>query len=135
MPIEDEVDLGLLESNEPEDLSYAAMFAHTLSLGKDSMQTPQKMKESLQWNSGISADPIVQPPSAGQVSLQQVPTAWSDLFHLPVCNLLAALKAVETSYLHSVLLVGQCTDILPSCAGAWLTCFASQALPWASLTA
>ena len=70
VPIEEELDLALLESNEPEDLSYAAMFAHTLNMGKDGMQTPQKMKESLQCNSAISADPIVQPPSAGQVALQ-----------------------------------------------------------------
>ena len=69
VPIEEEVDLALLENNEPEDLSYAAMFAHTLNLGQDSMHTPQKLKESLQWNSAASADPIVQPPSAGQVHL------------------------------------------------------------------
>lgn len=73
VPIEEEVDLGLLESNEPEDLSYAAMFAHTLNLGKDSMQTPQKMKESLQWGSAASADPIVQPHSIGQVVQQYAP--------------------------------------------------------------
>lgn len=68
VPIEEEVDLAMLESNEPEDLSYAAMFAHTLNIGKDSLESPpQKGRESSQWNSAATADPIVQPPSAGQV--------------------------------------------------------------------
>lgn len=69
VPIEDEVDIALL-SNEPEDLSYAAMFAHTLNIGKDSLQTPpHKAKDSLQWSSQPTADPIVQAPNAGQVGL------------------------------------------------------------------
>ena len=62
-PIEEEVDLALLETNEAEDLSYAAMFANTLNLGKESLETPQKTQDGLQW----SSDPIVQPPSTGQV--------------------------------------------------------------------
>ena len=62
-PIEEEVDLALLESHEAEDLSYAAMFANTLNIGKESLETPQKAQDSLQWTS----DPIVQPPSTGQV--------------------------------------------------------------------
>ncbi len=71
VPIGEEVDLALLESDEPEDLSYAAMFAHQLNIGKDSSQMPpQKAKESSQWKSAPTADPIVQPPSAGQVLLQ-----------------------------------------------------------------
>ncbi len=78
MPIEEEVDLALLGNDEPEDLSYAAMFAHTLKLG-DSMQTPQKLKESLQWNSAATADPVVQPPSAGQVWIPDSPTVLVDI--------------------------------------------------------
>ena len=62
-PIEEEVDLALLETHEAEDLSYAAMFANTLNIGKESLETPQKAQDGLQW----SSDPIVQPPSTGQV--------------------------------------------------------------------
>lgn len=102
MPIEEEVDLALLDNNEPEDLSYAAMFAHTLNLGKDSMHTPQKMKENLQWNSAISTDPIVQPPSAGQVPLQCLPTVWSHLSRLAPCLYLALLRIVEHRHLPNV---------------------------------
>ena len=82
MPIEEEVDLALLGNDEPEDLSYAAMFAHTLKLG-DSMQTPQKLKESLQWNSAATADPVVQPPSAGQVWIPDSPTVLVDILLSP----------------------------------------------------
>ena len=63
LPIQEELDLALLETNEAEDLSYAAMFANTLSIGKESQETPQKTQDGLQW----SSDPIVQPPSTGQV--------------------------------------------------------------------
>ena len=63
LPIEEEVDLALLDTNEAEDLSYAAMFANTLNIGKESLETPQKTQDGLQW----SSDPIVQPPSTGQV--------------------------------------------------------------------
>ena len=86
MPIEEEVDLTLLGNYEPEDLSYAAMFAHTLKLG-ESMQTPQKLKDSLQWNSAASADPVVQPPSAGQVRSPGFPLSRSVLAVILVIKL------------------------------------------------
>ena len=74
VPIGEEVELALLESDEPEDLSYAAMFAHQLNIGKDSSQMlPQKAKDSSQWSSAPTADPIVQPPTAGQVHLRPFP--------------------------------------------------------------
>ena len=67
-PIEEEVDLALLETHEAEDLSYAAMFANTLNIGKESLETPQKAQDGLQW----SSDPIV-PASKHRPGALQAP--------------------------------------------------------------
>ena len=100
-PIEEEVDLALLETNEAEDLSYAAMFANTLNIGKESLETPQKTQDGQQW----SSDPIVQPPSTGQVRCKTLVINYAlpalipaTLPSLPVPILSAQLPATSSSY-------------------------------------
>ena len=105
VPIGEEVDLALLESDEPEDLSYAAMFAHQLNIGKDSLQMPpQKAKNSLQWNSAPTADPIVNPPSAGQVHLQPFRHHCNGITPMlpPPASFATALSKPSLSFSHSV---------------------------------
>jgi len=132
VPIGEEVDLALLEGDEPEDLSYAAMFAHQLNIGKDSLQMPpQKAKDSLQWNSAPTADPIVQPPSAGQVHLRPFRHHCNGITPMlpPPASFATALSKPSLSFSHSAKFILQEASIPAQLLR--VNCHANAGIHWA----